>query len=864
MVIALGYRQQRELGVGVNSPAARPNVAETGVGQAIERAAGKAEAVLERMTEQNANSAATKAVSDANVALETEFQRRKLNAEPGAPDFTPNTLKFYDEEVERRSKALPDDATRKVFRDRMTANRDNFAGRSLGWEVTEKQRNRVHQLEEAGEGDANQLFITDSASRSALYQDQQTAFDQAVENIELEPGLKAKVKDDARKRRGHAAVQADLRDRPDEVQDWVVGRGSGESGYYARLRQIESSGRDNLQADTSSAYGPYQFLKGTWAEVMRSHPELGLTEQDRFDAKKQEVAIRAFTQDNINHLKKANIAPTPLNVYMAHFLGAGGAVQFLQANPQSNAAAHVSPEAAAANPAIFRPGRTVADVLGIFGKKWGADGAAMGGSAPSYYVDLTPEQRDTYYGQAETEMNKRRVLGEAAFTQRVQSSLAEYSQNGVSVQAPTEAEFVSAYGPNRGTIAYGEFKANAQGNAAAHRLYSLPLNQQNDFVETFKPTEGDQFFAEKRAVYERVKTQADTIRKQVTEDFGGYVTSRNEQARQYLDDAFNFQKSPNEARTAAANYSAIIKAEADRMNVPGSNRSLLPKSRSTQVAAIMNQQLTSDADAWSKVQILTGLADRWGAMWPAVYGELKDGLSAPVQVITSKIKDRAAVILATVHDKSYEELTKATMPKADKASLDDSLKTAFQPFITSTMWTSSALPGVSVFYEQAKKLAAVYVAQGNSATDAAEMAYQDTIGFKYRMVDARDVNVRIPMEADTLTEPGVFGQTNYMESYLRAEKSNIIDSGHIRPSAADIQLHGEAKAAERMNLRLKENTKWVTLPDNSGVGLMYQGTLIAGSHGKPVVLSWGEIMQRGPAWWNAKPKERFDNPMELR
>lgn len=865
MVIALGYKQQRELGSGVNTPAVRPSVANTGVGEAIERAAGSAMTILARMEEQNAQSNATKAVSDTNVALEEAFQKSRLSAQPGAPNFTPDRLKEYDDEVERRAKELPDDVSRKVYRERMDAQRDNWASRSLGWEYQERVRNRVHQFEEAGEADANQLFMADSASRSVLYQDQQKAFDQAIENVELTPEARQKVKDDAKKRRGHAAVQADLRDRPDEVQDWVIGRGTGESGYYANLRQIESSGRDNLQADTSSAYGPYQFLKGTWAEVMRTHPELGLTEADRFDAKKQEIAIRAFTEDNIAVLNKAGIKPTPLNVYMAHFLGSVGAVKFLQANPQSLAAAHVSPEAVAANPTIFRAGRTVADVLGIFGKKWG-DTSTMGGQAPSYYADLSPEQRDSYYSQAETEMNKRRVQGEAAFTQRVQSSIAEYGQNGTSVQAPSEAEFVAAYGPNRGTIAYGEFKANAQGAAAGHKLYTLPLNQHHDFVETFKPTEGDPFFAEKRAVYDRVKVQADTIRKQVTEDFGGFVTSRNTQARQFLADAFDLQKLPHEARTAAQNYAAIVRAEADRMNVPASNRSLLPKSRSDQVAAIMNQQLSSEGDAWGKVQMLTAFADRWGSMWPAVYGELKENLSAPVQVITSGVKDKAAVILATVHDKSYEELTKATMPKADKITLDESMQAAFQPFLNSTMWTASGrlLPGVGVFYEQAKKLAAVYVAQGNGASDAAEMAYQDLIGFKYRMIDARDMNIRVPVEADTLKEPGIFGENNYMESYLRAEKRRIIESGHIQPSAEDVKLYGEDGARRAMAASLEKNAKWVTLTTNNGVGLMVNGVLIRGSHGKDVALTWGEVMQNGPAWWASKPKERFENPLELR
>ena len=128
-----------------------------------------------------------------------------------------------------------------------------------------------------------------------------------------------------------------------------------DDSYYDKLAQLESGGR-NIGSPTSSATGPFQILGGTWTNIRQRHPELELTEQDRYDPEKQASAVRAFTQDNISHLLSAGIDPTHTDAYLAHFLGAGGAAHFIKAhetNPAAPAVQYVSPEAAAANQNVF-------------------------------------------------------------------------------------------------------------------------------------------------------------------------------------------------------------------------------------------------------------------------------------------------------------------------------------------------------------------------------------------------------------------------------------------------------------------------------------------------------------------------------
>ncbi len=150
--------------------------------------------------------------------------------------------------------------------------------------------------------------------------------------------------------RGLAAID------PQRVYGELSGLG-GAVRYLGPLKSAESGGRNvPNEAGTSSAFGPYQFTKGTWEALIKRHPQLGLTEADRFDPAKQERAIVAFTRDNVEALKAAGVAPTDKALYMTHFLGAAGGPRFmkgLEADPSQPATALATPDQVEANRSVF-------------------------------------------------------------------------------------------------------------------------------------------------------------------------------------------------------------------------------------------------------------------------------------------------------------------------------------------------------------------------------------------------------------------------------------------------------------------------------------------------------------------------------
>lgn len=132
---------------------------------------------------------------------------------------------------------------------------------------------------------------------------------------------------------------------------------SGPAGsYLATLRGVESNGNRTAKNPNSSATGIDQFTAGTWEGLRKKYPELGLTPDGRTDVAQSTRAMERFTRDNAAVLTNAGVPITPGNLYVAHFLGAGGAARFIkgvQNNPDAPAASYVDPSSVAANRTIF-------------------------------------------------------------------------------------------------------------------------------------------------------------------------------------------------------------------------------------------------------------------------------------------------------------------------------------------------------------------------------------------------------------------------------------------------------------------------------------------------------------------------------
>lgn len=200
-------------------------------------------------------------------------------------------------------------------------------------------------------------------------------------------------------------------------------------GLLMAQAQQESGFRPDAKASGSSATGLFQFIDTTWLGlVQRFGGKHGLgalaahidtdsagrpsvadaaTRQRILDLRRDprlSAALAAeYARQNKNELEQALGRPaTNADLYMAHFLGAGGAISFLKAVQRggATAAADLLPEAAAANHAVFYDAQTgrarsVAEIYESFSRRIGEEaqrfaGADDGASADSTKAGIPP------------------------------------------------------------------------------------------------------------------------------------------------------------------------------------------------------------------------------------------------------------------------------------------------------------------------------------------------------------------------------------------------------------------------------------------------------------------------------------------
>lgn len=163
-----------------------------------------------------------------------------------------------------------------------------------------------------------------------------------------------------------------------------------------RTAKVESGFDPTARAATSSASGLFQFIDSTWLNTLRKYgARHGISAGSRTEA----LALRddpyvsslmaaEHMAENRQFLERSlGRAAGTSDLYMAHFLGAGGALRFLRnlESQPSMAAADLLPAAARANRAIFfdkGAPRSLAEVHGLLARRLGlpADARPVGGT----------------------------------------------------------------------------------------------------------------------------------------------------------------------------------------------------------------------------------------------------------------------------------------------------------------------------------------------------------------------------------------------------------------------------------------------------------------------------------------------------
>jgi hypothetical protein len=252
--------------------------------------------------------------------------------------------------------------------------------------------------------------------------------------------------------------------------------------YLLAQAEVESAMNPNARAATSSATGLYQFIDSTWLDTMKKHghrfglghiaDQIAVTASGNAyvadDARREAIlALRrdpqvaalmaaGLAEDNRAHLMPIlGRQPDHAELYLAHFLGAGGAGRFLselQADPNQSAPALFA-RPAAANRSIFYAAdgspRSLAQVMQVIDGKMGrALTRATDGRAVNFVrADYGPQAS----GGAGFTPTPYLIADEAVFGPGVPTALSQASLPAASVRPPQRPPMSQVLGSTFGT-----------------------------------------------------------------------------------------------------------------------------------------------------------------------------------------------------------------------------------------------------------------------------------------------------------------------------------------------------------------------------------------------------------------------------
>ncbi len=138
-----------------------------------------------------------------------------------------------------------------------------------------------------------------------------------------------------------------------------------EAAVLRAIIGVESGGVANAQNPNSSARGLGQFISQTWLTMIQKYrPDImegrtpGQVLALRDDAALNAEMTAMYTRENFAYLRDRGLPTNPGELYLAHFMGPGGAAKALTVTPDTPISRIMSADAIAANAGIRFNGKT--------------------------------------------------------------------------------------------------------------------------------------------------------------------------------------------------------------------------------------------------------------------------------------------------------------------------------------------------------------------------------------------------------------------------------------------------------------------------------------------------------------------------
>lgn len=322
----------------------------------------------------------------AETALEMQNAQNELRqqATDGAQGYTDNVKSRYEQVRQNYLKGAPSDRARQMFDEWSNSYSANVIGDAATFQAESTLTKRNDDFAKAMLAHS-QVVLSDPSQYDAVAK--RAADDLAGAAQWMTPDQEIKARNAVMQELQLARAKAEIqRDPAKFLQE--IGVGGAEQGgagavdaVVSKIIGAESGGNASAKNPNSSASGLGQFIDSTWLKTVKTYrPDIAAGKSDReILALKNDPALGRemtanYTKENAASLASAGIPATAGNLYLAHFLGPGGAKTVLGNGDDASLEGILSPGVINAN--SFLRGKSVGWI-----KNWAAK--KMGGGSPN-------------------------------------------------------------------------------------------------------------------------------------------------------------------------------------------------------------------------------------------------------------------------------------------------------------------------------------------------------------------------------------------------------------------------------------------------------------------------------------------------
>lgn len=189
----------------------------------------------QHLAQSEAANYSLQALSKAQSEWTQQFHDRSLNAQPGAPNFTPQLMGDYDKYVKDAVKGAPNQMAGRYLQNRLTEFGNSLAKQSLSFEAGAKNAHNEEVAKQSAD-----MTAVEMQSNPSVYPQRLAERLSAIDSMQMEPQVKEKLEAYTKQTLSHYAVMGDI--SRDPYQSMLKLNDPKADGYYQNLTAEQRQG----------------------------------------------------------------------------------------------------------------------------------------------------------------------------------------------------------------------------------------------------------------------------------------------------------------------------------------------------------------------------------------------------------------------------------------------------------------------------------------------------------------------------------------------------------------------------------------------------------------------------------------------